>query len=198
MVSLKVCSDVFQLVQSGYNVDQWKLLHRCIWRHLSALCDVFGWVESGHVGQWRVVYFFRYLVKYFSSLNKDIMWVNESCCTGVFGGIWWHLVVYLVELNQDMWVNGSCWEREKLTGKFALDRDPARIVKETYLYWNSSFTFSITNFLYQDMAEIVMDIFLLYIPSFCSKKQLLDQDPARIAKETLPLVEKIVASGRAR
>ena len=54
----------------------------------------------------------------------------------VFGGTWW-----CIWLNQHMWVNGSCWEREKLTRKFVLDRDPARIVKETYLYWNSSFTF---------------------------------------------------------
>ena len=162
--------------------------------NMTCTCSIDLFMEPAEEG-WCIC---RSLVTYFSSFNKDIMWVNESCCTGVLGGIWWHLVVYLVELNQDMWVNGSCWEREKLTRKFVLDRDPARIVKETYLYWISSFTFSITNFLYQDMAEIVMDIFLLYIPSFCSKKQLLDQDPARIAKETLPLVEKIVASGRAR
>ena len=162
--------------------------------NMTCTCSIDLFMEPAEEG-WCL---WRSIVMYFSWFNQDIKWVNESCWSVVFGGICRHLVVYLVELNLDMWVNGSCWGREKLTRKFVLDRDPARIVKETYLYWISSFSFPITNILYQDMAEIVMDIFLLCIPSFCSKKQLLDQDPARIAKETLPLVEKIVARGRAR
>ena len=84
----------------------------------------------------------------------------------VFGGTWW-----CIWLNQHMWVNGSCWEREKLTRKFVLDWDPARIVKETYLHWISSFSISITIFLYRDMTEIVMDIFLLCILSLCFLKK---------------------------